>query len=788
MSSTSEQPGRFSDWLLRGFGAVVAILGLCMAAGGVQLAILGGSWYYLIAGAALLFAGVQLARYRLSGAWSFLVVFLGTLLWSVWEAGFDYWQWVPRLGWLLLLTTAFVLLLPRLDRRFPLRLSRALGGILALVFLGGLGLAFVPHGTITADVDTHTEHSGTVSETTDADWRHYGRTPDGTRYAPFEQINKTNVDQLELAWSFRTGATLGDGAEDQNTPMQVGDTLYVCTARNKVFALDADTGEQRWVFDSQAQNSVFARCRGLGYYELTEEKDSTAEVCSQRVMMNTVDARLIALDARTGTLCESFGEGGEVDLTRGMGEVLPGFYFQTSAPTVVRDLVVIGGWVFDNRTTDAPSGVVRAFSALTGDLVWAWDVGNPQVNEQISDELVFTRGTPNVWTAPAYDEALGLIYLPTGNSTPDFWGAHRTDVMEDYSVAVVAVDIETGRERWKYQFVHHDLWDYDLAAQPALHDVPDGKGGTVPALIQATKHGQIFMLDRRNGAPLAEVVEKPVPQGAEAGDWTSATQPYSVAMPGIGNERLTESRMWGITPFDQLWCRIAFNKLRYEGDFTPPTTMPSLQWPGFYGGMNWGSVAVNKDSHYLIVNDIRMGQVLQLIPRDTTDRILKEETKAAGEHMGVQPQAGTPFGIKTTNFLSPLGVPCQSPPFGTLTAIDLGTKQIAWQRPLGTVEDSRPLGFKLGLRIPLGMPTLSGSVTTRSGLIFYSGTQDYYLRAMDVSTGVELWKKRLPVGSQATPMTYVSPESGRQYVVVTAGGARTSLHRGDYILAYALPE
>ena len=778
---------RSGRWLLLVFGTLVAVLGLTMVLGGVRLAMLGGSWYYVLAGVGLLFAGGLLARCRCSGAWSFAAVFLVTVLWSVWEVGFDYWQWVPRLGLLLLLSIVFALLLPSLDGRFSQRLSGTLAGVLGLVFAGGVALAFIPVGMIAAE----SRSAGKVTEQSvaAADWRHYGRTPNGTRYAPFNQINKDNVDQLEVAWSFRTGEVPVAGAEDQNTPMQVGDTLYACTPHNKVFALDADTGEQRWAFDPQARNQVFARCRGLGYYEVQElPGGGTALECPRRVMLTTVDARLIAVNAQTGAPCIGFGEGGTVDLTQGMGEVLPGFYFQTSAPTVVRDLVVIGGWVFDNRMTDEPSGVVRAFSARTGELVWAWDVGKPDVAALPPDKQVYTRGTPNVWTTPAFDEELGLIYLPTGNSTPDFWGAHRTEVAEEYSVAVVAVDIETGRERWKYQIVHHDLWDYDLASQPALYDIPDGNGGTTPALIQATKRGQIFVLDRRDGTPLAKVVEKPVPQGGQEGDWTSATQPYSVGMPAIGAERLTESRMWGITPFDQLWCRIEFNKLRYEGDFTPPTTTPSLLWPGFYGGMNWGSVAVNAVNDYLIVNDIRMGQILQLIPRETTDQILAEQAKAEGEHMGVQPQSGTPFGIKSTNFLSPLGVPCQSPPYGTLTAIDLKTRQIAWQRPLGTIEDSGPLGLKTGLSVPLGMPTLSGATTTRSGLIFYSGTQDYYLRAFDVNSGEELWKGRLPVGSQATPMIYVSPESGRQYVLVSAGGARTSSDRGDYVIAYALPE
>ncbi|TWG97030.1 quinate dehydrogenase (quinone) [Mesorhizobium sp. J18] len=322
-----------------------------------------------------------------------------------------------------------------------------------------------------------------------------------------------------------------------------------------------------------------------------------------------------------------------------------------------------------------------------------------------------------------------------------------------------------------------------MPAQPALYDVPDGKGGIVPALIQVTKRGQIFVLDRRTGEPLTEVVEREVPQGAVEGDWTAPTQPYSVGMPAIGVEPLTEASMWGATPFDQLYCRIEFRKLRYEGEFTPPGTEPILQWPGFYGGMNWGSVSVHESSGYLIVNDTRSPHRVQLVPREEAD-----QADAKDSHAGLSAQYGTPYGAAKVTFMSPLGIPCQNPPYGTLTAIDLKTKEIAWQVPMGTVEDTGPLGIKMHLPIPVGMPTVGGPISTSSGLIFYAGTLDYNIRALDLATGQELWKHRLPVGAQGTPMTYISPESGRQFIVVSAGGARQSLDRGDYIVAYALPK
>lgn len=630
-----------------------------------------------------------------------------------------------------------------------------------------------------------------------ADWRHYGRTQAGTRYSPVVQITPDNVDQLKVAWTFRTGdvpALATSGAEDQNTPMQVGDTLYVCTVHNIVYALDAETGKQRWKFDPQAMSPFWQRCRGVSYYEAGSAPAVTVPgtppphapgpdaACARRIVLSTIDARLIELDADTGNPCPQFGNGGTVDLKVGMGEVRPGFYFQTSAPTVAAGLIVIGGWVVDNVSVGEPSGVVRGFSAETGELVWAWDLGNPGITRLPPEGESYTRGTPNVWSTPAVDEELGMVYLPTGNATPDFFGGHRSEITEAYNSSIVALDLATGRERWKFQTVHHDIWDYDVPAQPALFDIPDGDGGTIPAVIQATKRGQTFVLDRRTGEPITPVEERPVPQGAAEGDWTAPTQPYSVGMPQIGVEPLTESDMWGATPFDQLYCRIQFRSARYEGEFTPPGLSPSIQWPGFFGGMNWGSVSVHEPSGTLIMNDTRSPHWVQLVPRERADA-----DDAAASHEGLSRQLGTPYGASKVTFMSPLGIPCQKPPYGTLTAVDMTTKQIVWQVPLGTTADTGPLGIPMRLPIPVGMPTVGGPISTASGLVFYAGTLDYNIRAFALATGEEVWRDRLPVGSQSTPMTYVSPSSGRQFVVISAGGARQSADRGDYIIAYALP-
>jgi quinate dehydrogenase (quinone) len=347
------------------------------------------------------------------------------------------------------------------------------------------------------------------------------------------------------------------------------------------------------------------------------------------------------------------------------------------------------------------------------------------------------------------------------------------------------VDGETGRLAWEYRAIHNDTWDYDIGTPPALVDLPDGKGGETPALVVATKTHQLFMLDRRTGEPVAQVEERPVSQEALPGDRTSPTQPYSVGMPQLTKMDLKESDMWGATMFDQLACRITFKQLRNEGAYTKLTDKPTLINPGYYGGFNWGGMAVDKARNLLIVNDMHMPQIGWLMPQDKMAEA-QAEAKKLGAGAGVQVQAGTPYVAIRGAFNSPLGIPCHQPSWGNLTAIDLTTKTIAWQVPMGTVEDSVVNGVRAKLPVPIGMPSLSGPIATAGNLIFHVGTQDYYIRAYDTLTGKEVWKDRLPVGAQATPMTYLSPESGRQFVVTVAGGARMTADRGDYVIAYAL--
>lgn len=799
-SAQTQPAGRYWLWI---FGVVFSIVGIFLAAGGLQLISLGGSWYYSLAGIGLILSGVFLALRKAWGVWLYVLVFAGTLIWSFWEAGFDFWPLVPRLSPVLVMGVVTGLLAPAILGAGVRKFSLAIAAVLAVVIAAGAWGLFVPHNVIRpGEIASSGEAPAADGGSQPGDWLHVGREPSGRRYAPFDQINLSNVGKLKLAWTYRTGDVATPPFNEQNTPLQVGDTLYVCTPKNKVIALDAETGTEKWVFDSQAGGpGEFRLCRSLGYADLSKNtvaakiaaKDglpapslpSPAEDCARRVFLSTTDARLIALDAATGEICTGFGEDGTVALNIGMGDFDPRFYFSNSGPVVIENgLLVLGGRVKDNQSVGEPSGVVRAFDVRDGSLAWAWDLGAPDRTGMPPAGETFTPGTPNMWTLASFDPDLGLVYLPLGNATPDWWGGHRTEADDTYASAVVAVDYLTGLERWHFQTTHHDLWDYDVSSQPTLYDLPDGSGGTIPVLIQPTKRGEIFMLDRRTGELVADVEERPVPQEPVAeGDRLSPTQPYSVGMPSIRQPVLTEADMWGMTIFDQLACRISFRKLRYQGDFTPQSTDAILQHPGNLGGMNWGSGGIDERNHYFVISDIRVPVEVRLIPRDPS-----EDQNTYGK-LSDYPQYGTPFRASARPFFSLLGIPCTEPPFGTMTAIDLQSRKIAWQVPIGTPKDSAPfLGIKTRLPFPLGMPKVGGSLATAGGLIFSSGATDYDFRAIDSRTGEVVWSQHLPVGTQSTPMSYISPVSNRQFIVLTAGGSSAAVDHGDYVFAFVVDE
>jgi quinate dehydrogenase (quinone) len=773
-------------------GVIILLTGAYLGYAGAQLIGLGGSFYYLPAGIALLVTAVLLMRLDLRAVYLYGAFFAATLVWSLWETGLQFWPLAARLGMFAVFGLLIALCAPALPQARSSTKVRPVSYGIATVISLGLVAAFVnalypiwlvkPTSApqVAADYNPSADKAQSVG---------FGRTPSGEGFTPDAQITLDNVKDLQIAWTFRSGDITANGRENQNSPLQIGNVLYPCTPTNQVFALRGDTGEQLWHFNPKVDPAAAAdwmRCRSLAYYEVPGLADDAPG--KKRIYVTTGDMRLIALDAKTGVPVPTFGENGTVFLATGMGAVIPGFYNPTSGPLLAGKNLIIGGWVMDNQSTDEPSGVVRAFDAVTGQFTWAWDVGRPGEPNPPAEGKSYTRSTPNMWATPTYDAELNMVYLPTGNGTPDLFGGMRSAATDRVSTSVVAVDATTGQERWVFQLVHHDVWDYDLPSKPVLYDMPDGKGGRIPALVQAGKNGEIYVLDRQTGVPITKVEERAVPTNGVKGENLSKTQPYSVGMPQMRDAVLTEAKMWGITPIDQLNCRVQFKGLYYAGDYTPPQMDWYLQNPSWYGTTNWGGQSIDKQHDLMIVNDMRVMMKARLLTRE--EQIERASLTGKGSHSvgGVVPMNNTPYGAERGMVQSFLGVPCTTPPFGTMAAIDMKTQKMLWHRSLGTPEQFGPLGMRTRLPIELGMPTLGGSTPTGSGLIFFSATSDYYLRALNSLTGEVVWKSPLPVGAGATPLVFTSPEDGRQFVVVTANGARAAPDHGDFMIAFALPK
>ncbi len=618
----------------------------------------------------------------------------------------------------------------------------------------------------------------------DIEWPSYGNDPGGSRYSPIEDITPQNVTQLEVAWTFNTG-DVADGSEPfretsafELTPILVDGLLYACTPFNRVLALDPETGEERWSFDPGVDTTAdYANqliCRGVETWLDVQAEEGA--VCRRRIFTGTLDARLIALDGATGKPCADFGEAGQVDLSGSVGsERWRGEYSITSPPAIAGDVVIVGSAVGDNQRTDAPSGVVRAFDVRTGALRWAWDAAPPDVAPGGRSPAGWALSSPNVWAPIAVDEARGLVFVPTGNPTPDYASAWRQG-LETYGSSVVALNARTGERVWSFQTVHQDLWDFDVPAQPTLFPLRRG-GVEVPALVQATKMGLLFTLHRETGEPLFPVEERPVPQNPDPGLVLSPTQPFPLKPPPLIRHQLAPEDAFGLLYFDAQACRRSIESLRNDGIYTPPSFQGSLMYPGNAGGSNWGGVAVDPERQLLIANSSDLPWVVTLLPRERF-----AEEKAANPGVEISPQDGANFAMRREMLMSPLGLPCNPPPWGTLAAIDLENGDIRWQVPLGTVRDLAPIPIPWRA----GTPNLGGPLVTGSGLVFIGAAMDDYIRAFDIITGDELWKARLPAGGQATPMTYRA--GGRQYVVIAAGGhGRANTRLGDAIVAYALP-
>jgi quinoprotein glucose dehydrogenase len=559
-------------------------------------------------------------------------------------------------------------------------------------------------------------------------------------------------------------------------------TLYFPTPFGRVVALDAETGAERWTFDPGIDRSInaqrFMTSRGVATWV-----DPSAPIeswCARRILVATLDARLIALDARTGRRCQGFGTRGEVNLRHGVRNIRPdrNDYRQTSPPTVVRDLVIVGSSITDNSRVESPSGVVRAFDARNGRLRWSWEPLVDLVNDTSGSGHAVRSGAANAWSSFSVDTARNLVIIPTGSPSPDHSGALRPGPNR-HANSVVALEATTGVLVWAYQLVHHDLWDYDLAAQPALADVRRD-GQVTPVVIAAAKTGSLFFLDRNTGRPLFPVEEVRVPASDVPGERASATQPVPVLPLPLVPTSLTPDDAWGITALDRLWCRDRIAGLRSEGIFTPPSLRGTVAFPGFIGGMAWGGLAVDSRRGLLVTNTNRVAGIITLVPN---------AGRGQGSGSTIQlrtdsPQEGAPYGVRRELLLSPLGLPCNAPPWGTLVAVDMATGTVRWEVPLGSMRDLTTLADAT----EWGSVSLGGPLVTSAGLVFIGASMDRRLRAFDVLTGEQLWSAALPASAQATPMTYRATPGGRQYIVVAAGGhAMMGSALGDHLVAFALP-
>ncbi|MEW4467334.1 membrane-bound PQQ-dependent dehydrogenase, glucose/quinate/shikimate family [Parasphingorhabdus sp. JC815] len=832
--------------MLRLLGSLVFLLGIVLGIGGIQLVSVGGSWGYLPLAILLVVSGIFTVLHRRYALALYGAAVLYALGWGLVEVGLDWWALAPRGGLLIILGIALLAASFWKNRKSDESLwSKDFTVLTASVVIGALigviSMFADPHGIKTPGQSETFAFRGKKFDAPATDWTVYGGTNAGQHYSSLDQITPDNVGKLEKIWEFHAGDIHPElaGTAFETTPLKVGNTLFLCTPRSQVIALDATTGKKLWEFDPKlvALNpklSHYVTCRGLSYddasdrgWDVTEGPlpdaklaralilKSRAEVttkaagvshniatgqaqpndpnpvvspqefaqqsirpdCLRRIFLTTRDARLIALSAETGVICPGFGGAdGTVNLWQGMPNISPTAYYTTSPVLIAGDVVVVGGAVGDNLSTQLPSGVVRAFDLKTGNLVWNFDPGKPDATEPLPLGETYTQNVPNSWAPASYDADLDLVYLPMGNASPDQYGVGRSKEVERFASSVTALNAKTGKVAWVFQTVHHDLWDYDVPAQPVLIDLTI-KNTLVPALIQPTKQGDVFVLDRRTGKPVFPVKEVQVSQVAVDGETPSPSQPVSAI--SFAPPKATGAQMWGITPIDQMMCRIAFQKMTYAGRYTPPTENGSLTYPGSYGVLNWGGVAVDPERQMLFAMPVYLGFSAQLIKRPGTfDPIVSAPQYGLGNE-----NFGAPYASVVKPFMSALGLPCQQPPWGYVQGVDLTNGKTRYRHVNGTVRDLAPVPVPF----KLGVPGIGGPIMTKGGVAFLAAAADNYLRAYNSETGDVLWRARLPAGGQSTPISYQGAD-GRQYVVQVAGGhGYVGTKLGDSVIAYALP-
>jgi quinoprotein glucose dehydrogenase len=621
------------------------------------------------------------------------------------------------------------------------------------------------------------------------DWVAYGHDQFGTRYSSLAQITRANVATLAPAWTFRTGdfARSNDATRFEATPLVVDGTMYFSTPFGRAVALDPATGVVRWTYDAHAQPTAgFGDPGNRGVSMWVDPAAPANAACRRRIFLPTVDARIVALDAKSGAPCTRFGVNGTISLRAGLRNApfeTPE-YELTSPPAIVHNLVITGSAVADNTRTNAASGEVRAYDARTGALVWTWDpVPRDSTDAAWSSwrgPMAHTTGAANAWSVLAADSARDLVFVPTGAPSPDYYGGERLGDNR-YANSVVALRASTGKVVWAFQTVHHDLWDYDNAAPPALATITHG-GGNVDVVLQATKTGQLFVLDRDTGKPVFPVEERPVPASDIVDERASPTQPFNTVIPPLSPQRLTLDSVYGLTPADRDACVSQIRTMRNDGPFTPPSLQGTLMIPSNVGGAHWGGVAIDVMRQIAIVPVNSLAAMAQLIPLEKADtaEIHANEMRLGDQYTRMH---GTPFIMRRRFLFAPSGSPCTPPPWGSLVAISLRTGAKLWDVPLGDPASVHP-ELKSVPHAPTGLPNLGGAIVTAGGVAFVAATFDPYLRAFDVDTGRELWRGALPAGGRATPMTYSA--GGRQYVVICVGGG-DQWGKGDWVVAFALP-
>ncbi|MDI6954530.1 membrane-bound PQQ-dependent dehydrogenase, glucose/quinate/shikimate family [Pantoea sp. Pa-EAmG] len=777
---------------------VLAILGVALLYMGGKLLMMGGSAFYALMAVGLLITAILLFRNQRSALSLYAVLMWITLAWMIWEVGFDKWQWIPRgdlfgvIG-LWLAMPWVVKPLYQGQRRF----HGLLGSTVAIMIVLVIGLCFydpLPQaGTITNAREQNSEQGAS------ADWTAYGGTADGLRFSALNQITKENVRNLEVAWTYHTGDLRQDNDATEYTfeatPLKANGMLYFCTPHNEVHALDPQSGAVKWKYTPAKDRSYLQQhqtCRGVSYYAgapaAAQDTAATPAMCRKRIFNATTDARLIALDADSGKPCADFGNNGVVDLHANMGEVRPHALMQTAAPLVAGNLVIVGGSVMDNGFNSGnPSGVIRAYDVQSGRLVWNFDPGNPQNTAPIAAGQTYPQDTPVAWGTLSADLKNGLVYVPFGNASPDELGIERdaNSNTEKFRDALVALDLQTGAFKWRYQSSHHDLWDRDNPSQPSLVDI-DYQGQKQPVVILPTKTGNLFVLNRLTGQPVYPVNDVKVStEGGVPGEKFAATQPVSSL--NFIPQPLTEKSMWGITPFDQMACRMDFRSLRYDGNpWTPATEGGSLVFPGNIGVFNWGSVAVDPQRQMLIAAPVRLAYKYNLIkrtPATATERLFTKD----GQPYWNENFHGD-YAIHIQQLASGLGIPCIAPPWGRMVGVDLKTGKTEWLRRVGTTKNLKtsflPGRFPIGF--PMGMVAHGGPLLTAGDLVFHGATADNFIRAYDSTTGELLWQQELSAGAQATPSTYMGSD-GKQYVVIAAGGhGSLGTKAGDSVVAFRL--